>query len=425
MRPSARPGTDSYRLISTFSRLRIRFASTGYTLMTAKMWVVVLCLRFLACYSAFGQEQGSPTACIESLQEIQSAVGKLQAELQTLERAAERIQQAARASVGQLPSRVEREQRPLEPIDWERARNFYDQGKYAEDRKQCDQAVLNYTKALQIDRSSDATLQHRGSCRYQMGDLTGALADLDECLQIQPNNAQAYGIRASIRKSMGQREEAIADLTELIRRDETNVEALSMRALLYSEAKEDQRALADYGTAVRLHPTIPRIYMERARVYRKLMDLPSALGDCERARVLDSQSPGAHLCLAETQLAMRNADLAFDEVTEALRLDPNFPGADAVLSSVRGVQRFESLVKPSEAAAYNNRSMPTTTTSIGDSKLVLDRRQWVDGSRALAKQVPRPELDKKATRALVIIIDGLDEGPVEVPFNVEARLDRP
>jgi Tfp pilus assembly protein PilF len=86
------------------------------------------------------------------------------------------------------------QQKQDEPKD---AKLYIDRGIAYEEKAQFDQAVDDFTKALEIDPKSADAYYHRGIGYVKKGQYRWAIDDFNKALEIDPKNAGAYYNRAT------------------------------------------------------------------------------------------------------------------------------------------------------------------------------------------------------------------------------------
>ena len=81
------------------------------------------------------------------------------------------------------------------------------------------EAIQDFTKALEYDPTNVSALRHRASAHGFVEDYKSAENDLTQVIQQEPNNADNYGRRAAVRMKMGHSEAAADDqkTAELLR----------------------------------------------------------------------------------------------------------------------------------------------------------------------------------------------------------------
>ena len=112
--------------------------------------------------------------------------------------------------------------------------------------------------------------QNRGISKLALGDLDGALADINEAIRLDPTLPQPLTNRAVIWRAKGDLDRAIADTTEAIRLAKAKapvnimtppgsvlISAYSQRALAYEAKGDIDRAKQDYAAALEGRPPTP------------------------------------------------------------------------------------------------------------------------------------------------------------------------
>lgn len=241
---------------------------------------VVLTLWFGVC--PLRAEDGELPAVLRRITLVQEQIRELRILLDDLQAHAAALRAAER-----------RNSPPVPVIDnvgerWVRARNSFELGMRAEERKDYKAAADHYTVSLELDAGNDAGFLHRGLCYTQLGDTQLALADLNESLRLQPDNSQAYLARAEANYGRGEYNAAIQDLGQAINRNIGNV----------------------------------TFYTVRARAYEKLGQGELALEDCRKAIGISPNLEHGFLCLAQTLLAMKRDAEALAALNDALAVNP-------------------------------------------------------------------------------------------------------
>ncbi|MBX9592499.1 MAG: tetratricopeptide repeat protein [Hyphomonadaceae bacterium] len=88
---------------------------------------------------------------------------------------------------------------------------YYGRGLVARRRKAYDQAIADFSEALQRHRMFVAAFVDRAETLFEQGKLAAALVDVDRALWVHPQYGLAYRIRARIYRAQGRPLEAAAD----------------------------------------------------------------------------------------------------------------------------------------------------------------------------------------------------------------------
>ncbi|MDJ0744518.1 MAG: DnaJ domain-containing protein [Xenococcaceae cyanobacterium MO_167.B27] len=129
------------------------------------------------------------------------------------------------------------------------AQRFYYQGIIKSQKKQYQNAIAEYTKAIQIDpRFIDAYLK-RCEMHYKLGDHQKILDDCYQIITINPSVAKAFYYQGRARYSLGYIQGAIDSYSEAIRQEPNYAQAYYYRGIAYRDIKEILRAIEDLQIA--------------------------------------------------------------------------------------------------------------------------------------------------------------------------------
>jgi len=90
-----------------------------------------------------------------------------------------------------------------------------------------EQALADYTAAIQADTSLAEAFKRRALLYIRLERHTEALADLSRVLELQPADAQAYYFRATVYRAIGDRPKAVDNLNAALRLDPKNSSYIS------------------------------------------------------------------------------------------------------------------------------------------------------------------------------------------------------
>jgi len=117
-----------------------------------------------------------------------------------------------------------------------RGKRFYDLGEY-------DKAILDFTRAIELERNYVFAYVERGLAWEKKGFHEKALADFNNALEINPQYTKAYKDRASTWQAMGEYAKAIEDYNKVIELEPENSEAFYQIGCIYSKQKDKEDAL--------------------------------------------------------------------------------------------------------------------------------------------------------------------------------------
>lgn len=107
----------------------------------------------------------------------------------------------------------------LPPKNPKTAQDFFALGNYHYDAGKCEEAVLDYGKAIQLDGANARLYNNRGYTNMRLRKYTQALSDLNKAIALAPSYAQPYLNRGDLYNYYGpviDRRKAIADYQKAI-----------------------------------------------------------------------------------------------------------------------------------------------------------------------------------------------------------------
>jgi tetratricopeptide (TPR) repeat protein len=296
-------------------------------------------------------------------------------------------------------------------------------------------ARADYDAALALDPHSAIALNNRGVVRLQLGDVTGAIADLDaalerapeytsarrnrsaaedalrsaataearsaaetrislalalahgglmdsalselgEALELDPASANAFHTRARLRAALGDRDGAFADFEHAIEIDPANALTYADRAEVYMAGGQWDRAARDFTRAIRAAPGNAHFLLRRGIVRAETADYERAIEDFDASLERDDAQAAAFYHRGIAHAALNQFHAAIADYNAALRLQPDM--AEAYLN--RGLAHA-ALRQPAETRAAIEDLQLYMVQSSGD-----DRAEVELILRALQKQ---------------------------------------
>jgi tetratricopeptide (TPR) repeat protein len=151
---------------------------------------------------------------------------------------------------------------------------------------QPDAAIADFTKASALLPTDGSLLVERGFVYFERKDLTHAMADSTSALQRDEKLARAYNLRATIERSTGETRDAIEDFSRAVALD-PNLDNYFQRAATYQLINDHQHALADFNEALNISPGESHTHFARAQSRAALGDYQGAKEDIEIGRRID------------------------------------------------------------------------------------------------------------------------------------------
>lgn len=78
------------------------------------------------------------------------------------------------------------------PLKLESAKDYFEKGNFAYDQGRCNDAITDYTKAIELDPTISQVYNNRGYTYMMKGDYKNALDDFNNAIQVRPNYVKAH-----------------------------------------------------------------------------------------------------------------------------------------------------------------------------------------------------------------------------------------
>jgi tetratricopeptide (TPR) repeat protein len=138
----------------------------------------------------------------------------------------------------------------------DRANKYYEKGRY-------DDAIEDYTRALQVNPNDPVAYYDRANAYYRKGQYDRAVEDYTKAVEINPQDEEAYFNRGLAYFSLGRFEEAAGDYSRAIEIDPQDADAYNNRGNAYTEMGRYDEAVRDYTTALEIRPGDDNAYRNR------------------------------------------------------------------------------------------------------------------------------------------------------------------
>ena len=136
---------------------------------------------------------------------------------------------------------------------------------------------------------------NRSIAREELGNLRGAMEDLDMAVQLDPDNALAHMNRGLLREKVGDYNRAIEDYSFVLECVPDHIRARYARAMLLKQTGDWQGAVADLTKLIEEFPDFIDLYTLRAQLYRNMGHDKLALADEVAAMNLNMQAMAVNI----------------------------------------------------------------------------------------------------------------------------------
>jgi serine/threonine protein kinase len=180
------------------------------------------------------------------------------------------------------------------------------------------QAVVDCSRALELAPDFVVAYVNRGIAYTGLRDYEKALADYEQALTLAPQNLYAFYNRGNTYLWMSQYKDAITNYSQAIAINPEIVAAYANRGVAHSELKHYDLALADFSQAIDLNPDYGYAYYNRANVYRELRSYEEAIADYSKVVELNPEHRFAHENRGDAYAAIGEEDRASEDYTKII-----------------------------------------------------------------------------------------------------------
>jgi tetratricopeptide (TPR) repeat protein len=149
-----------------------------------------------------------------------------------------------------------------------------------------DDAIKDFTTAIQIDPTRADSYERRGQAYEQKKEIDKALADYDRALERDPNQGLPHLQRGTILYDRDEFDKALADFQEVVRIWPGYAHGFLMRGRCLLKQDDPEHALANFDATIAMQPWNVQAHEERAKTYRRLGNSERAFFDIAEAQHL-------------------------------------------------------------------------------------------------------------------------------------------
>ncbi len=195
---------------------------------------------------------------------------------------------------------------------------YKEKGKY-------DEAISDYSKALEINPRDAEAYYNRGIVYNRKGQYDEAISDFSKALEINQRYALAYQNRGIAHDNKGEYDQAISDYTKALEINPKASVAYRQRGNAYFNKREYDSAISEFSKAIDINPKDAVAYTYRADAYEKQARYKEAILDYNKAIEIDSKYVLAYNNLAwilstAKEPRIRNGEKALELALKACEL---------------------------------------------------------------------------------------------------------
>ncbi len=194
------------------------------------------------------------------------------------------------------------------------ANTFFAMGFRAKNENKLNEAIDNYTKAIELNPAFAGAYNNRGAIYADQKKYDSAINDYNKAINLNPAFAGAYNNRGAIYADQKKYDLATADYNKAIDLNPDYAEAYHNRGILYKDQKKYDLAINDYNKAINLNPAFAEAYNNRGAIYAEQKKYDLATTDYNKAIDLNPDFAGAYYNLAEAYIFNKQFDKALKEL---------------------------------------------------------------------------------------------------------------
>jgi len=232
----------------------------------------------------------------------------------------------------------------------EKAYSYFCAGYFSMLDRDWENAVNNFEKAIQLDRSSERIIQHLAACYFQLGKNEKSINYVEKLAKIKPNEFSVHYTLATLYETVGKHREAIEEY-EYARRCKTTkldhvflADTLYRLANLYMQEGMMEKGIECYKSMfdMKLVSEPVKIYYEIGQRYFEKNDTKKALEYFLKAKEADPKLSFASFYLTLCYDALNDYDSAVKEAKIFLEKEPDNWVMHLALSDIYGKTKNES-----------------------------------------------------------------------------------
>jgi tetratricopeptide (TPR) repeat protein len=167
-----------------------------------------------------------------------------------------------------------------------RGATYLKQGQYQ-------QAISDYSRAIELDPKNAVTYSNRGGGYFELGKYQEAVADHTKAIELDPNQGGYYTSRGNSYHLMKDYQRAFADCDKAISLGSKDpAGSYNCRGNALFRMNNFQAATADYDRSIQIDPDSAAVYFNRGRSHYYLKNRQLANSDFDKAvSICQSKSP--------------------------------------------------------------------------------------------------------------------------------------
>ena len=193
-----------------------------------------------------------------------------------------------------------------------------------EKQEACEQAIKDYTNALDRNLELFPVYNNRGIAYGAQGDFDRAIEDFNRTIELEPDYADVYTNRGGTYREKGEVDRAIEDHTKAIDLNPDFAKAYYNRGNAHREQGDFDSAIEDHTKAIELDCHYAEAYSNRGNAYRDKGEVDKAVKDYNKAIELDCHYAEAYYNRGNAYGDKGEVDKVIEDYTKATKIKPDY-----------------------------------------------------------------------------------------------------
>lgn len=236
---------------------------------------------------------------------------------------------------------VENDNIRLVPTKTLNAIEFYQRGVEKDANSEYEEAIINFTKAIEIDSKYIDAYRSRASARIWINDYEGIVNDHTKIIELNSEDSDAYESRGRAKASLNDYIGAIEDFNNAIELDKES-KVYSSRGRIKKLLFDFDGALQDYNIAVEKFPENDSSFFGRGELKYEIEDYLGAIIDFNKCIELKPNRIMSYYKRGDCKLKIEDYNGAIADYTTVIQNRQDKYGIDGT-SSENGTKLFASL----------------------------------------------------------------------------------
>jgi len=189
------------------------------------------------------------------------------------------------------------------------ANAYYHRGIAHQRMNLLDEAIADFTKAIELDKDDADAYFHRAQIYYHNLEWDKSVPDLNRSIRLNPDYSEAYYGLGMIDEQIGEWKKAIEDFNSVIEREPDNALAYFHRGINYTLDKSNDSARKDFKKSIELIPDEPAAYLNIGITYAIEDNMKEAMNWFKQSLKVNPKYQEAKEVIKMAQTQMKAQDI--------------------------------------------------------------------------------------------------------------------